>query len=347
MNTNHKLIYNNSENMEYIKDETIDLVVTSPPYPMIEMWDELFSNDNTVKNALNNYDGNTAFEYMNQRLDRVWSELYRVVKNGGIVCINIGDATRTINGNFKIYNNHARIINSFDKLGFSPLPLILWRKQTNAPNKFMGSGMLPCGAYVTLEHEYILIFRKNSKREFSTQSEKILRRESAFFWEERNVWFSDLWDFKGISQQIKHQTRSRSAAFPLELPYRLINMYSKKGDTVLDPFVGTGTTVIASMALERNSIGIEIDENFSKMINENIMISKNIMNERNLKRLSDHLIFVKNYTKPFKHKNEYYDFPVVTSQEKNLKINYVDNIKEVANNEFETTYSPIIDIVKI
>lgn len=71
----------------------------------------------------------------------------------------IGDATRTINGEFKLYNNHSRIVKSCSELGLTTLPDIIWHKTTNAPNKFMGSGMLPCGAYVTLEHEYILIFR--------------------------------------------------------------------------------------------------------------------------------------------------------------------------------------------
>ena len=104
--------------------------------------------------------------------------------------------------------------------------------------------MYPGGAYVTLEHEYILILRKNGKRKFTTQPEKQNRRESAYFWEERNIWFSDIWDLKGIRQDIQQKDiRTRSAAFPFELAYRLINMYSVFGDTILDPFLGTGTTI--------------------------------------------------------------------------------------------------------
>src|SRR5690606_1592163 len=141
---------------------------------------------------------------------------------------------------------------AFIRLGFANMPNILWRKQTNAPNKFMGSGMLPAGAYVTLEHEWILVFRKAGKRTFRSEAEKKLRRESAFFWEERNTWFSDLWDLKGVKQKITNSgSRDRSAAYPFELPYRLINMYSVKGDIVLDPFLGTGTTALAAMATER------------------------------------------------------------------------------------------------
>ena len=87
------------------------------------------------------------------------------MKNGGIACINIGDATRTLNDVFCLYQNHTRIASSMLRIGFLSLPCILWRKQTNAPNKFMGSGMMPPGAYVTLEHEYVLILRKGNKKE--------------------------------------------------------------------------------------------------------------------------------------------------------------------------------------
>jgi DNA modification methylase len=90
---------------------------------------------------------------MHKELDKVWKNIAGAVKEGGIVCINIGDAVRSINREFKLYSNHSRIISAFLNLGFNALPDILWRKQTNSPNKFMGSGMLPPGAYVTLEHE--------------------------------------------------------------------------------------------------------------------------------------------------------------------------------------------------
>ncbi|MEE8552751.1 MAG: DNA methyltransferase, partial [Desulfobacterales bacterium] len=156
MKTNHKIIYDNAIKMEAVSSESVALMVTSPPYPMIEMWDDMFGQQSSsVKKALAKGDGPDAFELMHQVLDPVWREVYRVLKFGGFACINIGDATRTINGNFSLYPNHMRILKAALELGFSALPCILWRKQTNAPNKFMGSGMLPAGAYVTLEHEYI------------------------------------------------------------------------------------------------------------------------------------------------------------------------------------------------
>jgi DNA modification methylase len=205
---------------------------------MIEMWDELFAQLNPdISEFLKNGDYSNAFESMHKILDEVWHELFRVMKSGAFACINIGDATRTVKKRFQLFANHSRIQQKCFDIGFDVLPVILWRKQTNAPNKFMGSGMLPAGAYVTLEHEYILIFRKGNKRVFVSAEEKHNRMQSSYFWEERNTWFSDLWDFKGTRQDINDQElRNRSAAYPFLLPFRLINMYSVFGDTVLDPF---------------------------------------------------------------------------------------------------------------
>src|SRR5271157_2528807 len=183
MQTKHKIIFADSRALTGIADDSVDLVVTSPPYPMIQMWDGLFSTmSKDARDALRANDGNAAFEAMHRELDKVWGELYRVLKPGSFACINIGDATRTIGDRFQLYPNHAKIISSFRALGFDMLPVVLWRKQTNAPNKFMGSGMLPSGAYVTLEHEYILVFRKGAKREFKTEAEKSERMKSSFFW---------------------------------------------------------------------------------------------------------------------------------------------------------------------
>ena len=221
MITRHQIYFQDSRNMAALAPDSVDLVVTSPPYPMIEMWDAMFVDQNAeIGNALHKDDGPMSFELMHKQLDAVWQEVWRILKEGGIACLNVGDATRTINSRFRLYPNHSRILNQFLKLGFQALPAILWRKQTNAPNKFMGSGMLPPGAYVTLEHEYILILRKGPKREFNLDAEKQNRRQSAFFWEERNAWFSDVWmDVKGTSQHLSDRAaRLRSAAFLLRSP---------------------------------------------------------------------------------------------------------------------------------
>ena len=252
--TRHEIQFADARLMSAVGDDTVDLVVTSPPYPMIEMWDEQFAAvDPRIGAAVSEQDGVRAFERMHSALDEVWSECHRMLRPGGLACINIGDATRKIGGEFRLFANHSRILQKLASLGFSILPDILWRKPTNAPNKFLGSGMLPAGAYVTYEHEYILIVRKGGLRRFSS-ADKARRRRSAFFWEERNAWFSDVWvDLVGTRQLLGNteaddlEARARSAAFPFELAYRLIQMHSLIGDTVLDPFLGTGTTTAAAI----------------------------------------------------------------------------------------------------
>jgi hypothetical protein len=208
----------------------------------------------------------------------------------------------------------------------------------------MGSGMLPAGAYVTLEHEYILILRKGSKREFKTQKDKKNRRQSAIFWEERNLFFSDVWmDVKGTSQVIGNRaSRLRSAAFPFEVAYRLINMYSVKGDWVLDPFLGTGTTLAAAMASGRNCIGYEIDENLTGAMGALIDGIVDFSNDYIENRLGRHIDFVatRMQTKGrLKYVNRHYGFPVVTAQEKELLINPVLKVQKVGSHWFQVSYS--------
>ena len=227
--THHQVVCADAREMNAVADESVALVVTSPPYPMIAMWDEMFAGlSAAVRYALAQGDGPAAFAAMHQVLDPVWAECWRVLRPGGFACINIGDATRTVDDHFRLYSNHSRILTAMEALGFSTLPDVLWRKPTNAPNKFMGSGMLPAGAYVTYEHEYILIFRKGNKRTFTRKADKERRRRSAFFWEERNRWFSDVWmDLRGTGQALADpESRTRSAAFPLELAHRLVQMFS-------------------------------------------------------------------------------------------------------------------------
>ena len=355
MKTNHTFIFQNSSNLENIPSDSLELMVTSPPYPMIEMWDTCFADQNPqIADALIK-DPNHAFELMHKMLDKVWNQAFRVLKPGGFACINIGDATRTFN-EFAVFSNHSRILHHLAQIGFTILPEIIWRKQTNAPNKFMGSGMLPAGAYVTLEHEYILIARKGGKRVFKSNEEKLNRRQSAIFWEERNLFFSDIWfDIKGTRQglpgtetgkepdmQSVRQLRKRSAAFPFELAYRLINMYSVKGDTVFDPFLGTGTTMAAGMAAARNTIGCEIESFFQDSI---LKIKNTILDFANhyiKNRLLNHMDFVEKRTqsgKFLKHKNQPYNFPVMTKQEEDLIFNELISVNTGKDKSFHVTYS--------
>jgi modification methylase len=349
MKTVHEIFFKNAGSMEDIPNKSVDLMITSPPYPMIEMWDKIFSKENPViGEALENKDGVTAFELMNKELDIVWKEVYRVLKDGGIACINIGDATRKIGDEFKLYSSHSRILQYCLKLGFNALPEILWRKQTNAPNKFMGSGMLPAGAYVTLEHEFVLILRKGNKQKFTTEEEKKHRRESAFFWEERNLWFSDLWEgLKGTRQNnINKNIRDRSGAYPFELAYRLINMFSLRGDTVLDPFLGTGTTTIASISTGRDSIGFEIDSKLKEHIFSRLENLMNFSNQLLQNRIENHLKFVQEQTNAkvkLRYTSSHYGFPVMTSQEKEIVFDKLTKIK-TRDNIIEAEYQRLKSI---
>jgi DNA modification methylase len=342
--TSHRVFFESAARMAAIPAQSAHLVVTSPPYPMIAMWDEVFTRQAPdAGKDLAGADGWKAFEEMHRVLDPVWDEVVRILVPGGLACINIGDATRTLGGIFRLYPNHVRILEVFQRRGLSVLPAILWRKQTNAPNKFMGSGMLPAGAYVTLEHEYILILRKGPPRRFATDAEKRVRRQSAFFWEERNAWFSDIWfDLKGARQKLPNgESRMRSGAFPLELAHRLVCMYSAQGDTVADPFVGTGTTLLAAMATARNSIGYELSPEFAPLIEAQAAEIRETANALIAQRLAAHEAFVADHTarkgRP-KHTSRHYGFPVVTRQEIELQLHPLAALEASAKNVFVVHY---------
>ncbi|MBI2664123.1 site-specific DNA-methyltransferase [Candidatus Woesearchaeota archaeon] len=280
--TIHKIFFKDSRNMSEIKSDSVHLIVTSPPYPMIEMWDEPFKKQSAkIANLFIDFHSTEAdkekekvldkiYNEMHNVLNDVWKESYRVLVDGGMLCINVGDATRKMNGLFRLFPNHARTIELCEKTGFTSLPYVIWKKPTNKPNAFLGSGFLPPNAYVTLDSEYVLIFRKGNLRKFDVNDS--LRYESAITKDERDVWFSQIWDdIRGIKQE-NHLTKRRTAAFPSEIPCRLIKMFSIKKDIVLDPFLGTGTTSMVAEELQRNSIGYEIDKTFKKIIKENVGI---------------------------------------------------------------------------
>lgn len=332
MQTKHLLINDNANNIYMIPDKSVHLVVTSPPYPMVEMWDDIFCNQNPeIKKEINIGNIYNAFNKMHQILDNVWKECDRVLIDGGFVCINIGDATRTFNNKFQLFSNHTKIIETFVNMNYSVLPDIHWRKPTNSPNKFMGSGMYPAGAYVTYEHEYILIFRKGNKRIFS-ENDKIIRQQSAYFWEERNEWFSDLWEINGTSQKMSKGDRIRNGSYPLEIPYRLINMYSMYGDTVLDPFSGLGTTSLACMHTGRNSINIDISKDTTNLATERLMHSetKDKINDFINNRIVQHINFIENLSDEKRNKcynNIYHNCLVKTKQETKLKLYKINKMQ--------------------
>jgi DNA modification methylase len=244
---------------------------------MIEMWDSLFRRMNPRIGALIDESSSaasdksgavsSAYEVMHEELGKVWSECYRVLCEGGIACINIGDATRSINGRFRLFPNHSKVIEHCERIGFVTLPFIVWKKPTNKPNAFLGSGFLPTNGYVTLDLEYILILRKGDTRKFAPKDAR--RYSSSFTKAQRDVWFSQVWSVHGAAQSLVRLQR-RSAAFPEEIPRRLICMFSIIGDTVLDPFLGTGTTMKVAGDLSRHSVGYEFDDSLKPTIDSKL-----------------------------------------------------------------------------
>ena len=347
MKTEHRIIIGPSQRMSSIPDNSVQLVVTSPPYPMIAMWDEQFIQQNpAIQQELENAPY-AAFEHMHQLLDTVWSNCARVLAPGGFLCINIGDATRTINGIFQLYNNHSRIDSACARLGLVSLPSLIWHKTSNSPNKFMGSGMLPCGAYVTLEHEYILIYRKGQKRSYPDSDTQALRASSAYFWEEHKRWFSDIWEIHGIEQTlVANEARSRSGAYPLEVPYRVIQMYSLQGDTVMDPFLGTGTTQLAALLSCRNSIGFEMDPGLKPILMKTLsQLRVDDANAIIKKRYDQHEEYAKEREKkgkPMKYYHKRWKMKVMTPQETAIQGYWLKAIEfKAMQSQFNVYYTPI------
>jgi len=236
--------------MPQVLDESIGCVITSPPYPLIQKWDgelisQLWTHLGKKVTGLGDLFASTHYNIFY----RVWQECMCVLIPGGMFCINIGDATRNVSGDFVCFPNFAVITQLCYSLGFTPLVPIIWKKISNRPNAFLGSGFLPVNAYVSQDCEYIAIFRKGTKRQFNIE-EAIRRRESKFSKAERDVWFSQIWTLQGARHAKK------TSGWPLELFYRLMRMFSIKGDTILDPFCdGGGEEELLCTDWGRNYVG--------------------------------------------------------------------------------------------
>lgn len=322
--------------------DSVNLVVTSPPYPMVEMWDDLFKScDPAIKNAIEHDNWNTAHTEMHNYLTHIWDQLIKVTKQHGIIAINIGNATRRTNDSFQLFPNTSPIINHFTKNGCELLPYIHWNKASNKSSSFMGSGMLPTNAYVTNDHEYILLFRVGTgTRSFPPKDDN--RYESAYFWEERNTWFSDRWTVNGTPQQLTTtETRNRSGAYPPEIPYRLINMYSIKGDTILDPFLGTGTTQLVAAALGRNSIGYEIDPELKQTIQETIKHATEWGHKQIENRIKEHTEYISTADYDFPYEGEY--GPVKTKRETNIRFDIPQSITQTTDRKDKITLTVLLE----
>lgn len=223
---------------------SVHLVVTSPPYPRIAQWDRLFEQL-----------GAADYDAMHRELARAWARCFDVLVPGGILAVNVGDAVRSQDGEFRLWPNHVDVTHACRSLGFTPLPYVLWKKPTNKPNAFLGSGFLPPNAYVTMDCEFVLLFRKGPLRRLPVRD--AARERSRYSRADRDRWFSQIWsDVRGTRQS---GPDARTGAFPPEIPERLVRMFSCVGETVLDPFAGTGTTLWAAARWGRDAVGVEID----------------------------------------------------------------------------------------
>jgi len=263
MNSWAKIITGDSRKMIEVNDNSIDLVVTSPPYWHIK--------DYGVEGQIGY--GQSLHEYLKD-LYRVWKECYRVLKPGRRLVINIGDqfARSIIYGRYKVIPLHAEFIAQCEDMGFDYMGSIIWQKKTTMNTtggaNVMGSYPYPPNGMIEIDYEFILIFKKPGKSE---KISKEIKEKAKLTKEEWREYFYGHWYFGG-ARQIEHE-----AMFPEELPKRLIKMYTFVGDTVLDPFLGSGTTVKAALGLNRNAIGYEINENFLEIIKEKIKMKESLL----------------------------------------------------------------------
>jgi len=248
-----KVIIGDSRRMIEVGDNTIDLVLTSPPYWHIK--------DYGVENQIGY--SQSLHQYLKD-IFHVWKECWRVLKPGTRLCINIGDQflRSAIYGRYKIAPLHSEFISQCEQLGFDYMGSIIWQKKTTMNTTggatIMGSFPYPDNGLIEIDYEYILIFKKPGKKKVS----KDVKEKSKLSKGEWKEYFSGHWYFAG-ERQISHE-----AMFPEELPKRLIKMFTFVGDTVLDPFVGSGTTIKVASNLDRNSVGYEINKNFLKIIKD-------------------------------------------------------------------------------
>ena len=257
MKTIHKIVNGDSRQMNLIEDKSVNLVITSPPYWQLK--------DYGTENQIGYHEN---YETYINNLNLVWKECYRVLDNGCRMCVNIGDqfARAVYYGRYKVIPIRTEIIKFCESIGFDYMGAIIWQKQTTTNTtggaSLMGSFPTPRNGILSIDYEFILIFKKlGTPKKVS----KEIKDQSKMTTEEWKEYFSGHWNFGGARQD------GHIAMFPEELPKRLIKMFAFKGETVLDPFMGSGTTSLAARKLERNSIGYEVNPEF-------IEIAKNKLN---------------------------------------------------------------------
>jgi len=253
-----KVYYKSSEAMEEVLDDSIQLIVTSPPYGKIKD----YGNQNQI-----GFFG--TFDDYFERLKQVWSECYRVLEPQCRMVINIGDQyLRTSEfGRYRVLSIASKIITDCLDLGFDFLGDIIWQKisttNTTGGCTLMGSIYYPRNGLLTYDYEHILIFKKYQGKN-KRKVDPIIKEMSKIPLSEWKKWYTGHWKFPGVVQ------KEHIAMFPEELPYRIIRMFSYIGDTVLDPFLGSGTTLKVAKSLFRNGIGYELNKDYKKIVDNKV-----------------------------------------------------------------------------
>ena len=260
MRTKHRIIFGDSRELTALKPASIHFVVTSPPYWQLK--------DYEVEGQIGF--GDSYQEYI-ENLNLVWEECYRVLHPGCRLCVNIGDqfARAIYYGRYKVIPIRTEIIKFCESIGFDYMGAIIWQKVTTCNTSggatVMGSFPYPRNGILKIDYEFILIFKKLGR---SPSPDPVLKEASKLTTDEWNEYFSGHWNFPGVKQD------QHLAMFPLELPLRLIKMFTFKGETVLDPFLGSGTTTEAAIRSDRNSVGYEIQENYRGIIERRLSAIK-------------------------------------------------------------------------
>ena len=258
--TRHRIITGDSRHMGELKDKSVQLVITSPPYWQLKDYgtnDQIGFND-SYENYINN-------------LNLVWNECYRVLDNGCRLCVNIGDqfARSVYYGRYKVIPIRTEIIKFCESIGFDYMGAIIWQKKTTTNTTggatIMGSFPTPRNGILSIDYEFILLFKKLG---MPIKPDREMKEASKMSKEEWKEYFSGHWNFGGTKQN------GHVAMFPEELPRRLIKMFAFVGDTVLDPFMGSGTTTLAAKNLNRNSVGYEINPDFIPIIEKKLQVNQ-------------------------------------------------------------------------
>jgi len=254
------VIYNHdSSDMSMIPDESVNLIITSPPYWTLKDYD--------VEGQIGK--GSSSYDYYLGELNKVWKECVRVLAPDGKICINImpflltGKAarferreTRLVLGDIERFMDSTGCMFQFG--------LYIWDKRKIARFSSFGSYPYPPNIFSTYPYEWITVFSKEGKRK---PVSKEIKEKSKLTTEEWQKWaINSIWEM----QPAKAKAEGHPAPFPKELPMRLIKLYSFWGDTVLDPFAGTGTTLLAAQELGRKSIGFELNPEYIKLINKKL-----------------------------------------------------------------------------